>query len=207
MNAKNLANRVTEAVKIWENLLTCVNSLPYEQRYSYHRPHDDHLPISRSTIFHASGNVTIVSKRLQITKHSLPLSSECSLEFHTYCDTVHLFIRLSSIWHGHTLYCRLREPVSHIALVDRLVFDRQNLFKRSESFETTDRTRTSLMRGKLSKHCKNWKKNNTKVAAPKRVCSIFRFCMTRRLHRLQEVWPSTWRRNTLLSYTHPLFFF
>ena len=60
MNVKNLANRVTEAVKIGVNLLTCVNSLPYEQRYSYRRPHDDHLPISRPTIFHSSGNVTIV---------------------------------------------------------------------------------------------------------------------------------------------------
>ena len=88
-----MANRVTEAVKIGVNLLTCVNSLPYEQRYSYRRPHDDHLP----AIFDPSGNVTIVGKELQSAKHSLPLSSECSLEFHTYCDMVHPFIRLSSI--------------------------------------------------------------------------------------------------------------
>lgn len=65
MNVKNLANRVTEAVKIGVNLLTCVNSSPYEQRYSYRRPHDDHLP----AIFHSSGNVTIVGKELQNTHY------------------------------------------------------------------------------------------------------------------------------------------
>ena len=65
---------------------------------------------SHSRIFHSYGDVTITGEGLQILTyawHLWPLSSEGSLEWHTYCNTGHPFIMVISEdpWHLH-LYCR-----------------------------------------------------------------------------------------------------
>ena len=49
--------------------------------------------------FYSYGEVTIAGEGLQIltyARHSWPLSSEGSLAWHTYCDTVHLCIMVIS---------------------------------------------------------------------------------------------------------------
>ena len=63
---------------------------------------------SHSRVFHSYGDVTISGEGLQIltyARHLWPLSSENSLAFHTYYDTVHPFIMVISEdpWHSHQL--------------------------------------------------------------------------------------------------------
>ena len=79
--------------------------------------------LSHSSIFHSYGDITIAGEGLNIlncARHSWPLSSECSVAFHTYCDTGHLFIMVISEdpshshlllsdkqWNCHQLFLRL----------------------------------------------------------------------------------------------------
>ena len=63
---------------------------------------------SHSRIFHSYGDVSITGEGLQIltySRHLWPLSSECSLVCHTYCDTGFPFIMVISEepWYSHLL--------------------------------------------------------------------------------------------------------
>ena len=54
---------------------------------------------SHSRIFHSYGDVTITAEGLQIftyARHSRPLGSKGTLACHTYCDTGHPFIMVTS---------------------------------------------------------------------------------------------------------------
>ena len=49
--------------------------------------------------FHSYGDVTMAGEGLQILTYARrlwPLTSECSLTYHTYCDTGHPFIMVTS---------------------------------------------------------------------------------------------------------------
>ena len=99
---------------------------------------------SHSRFFHSDGDVTIAGEGLQIltyARHSWPLSSEGSLAYQTYCDTVHSLVmvifetvepsqphllRPRSVAAGirtpNLLHARLTAPLTHFqSIVNKIV--------------------------------------------------------------------------------------